>query len=445
MNENQWNQGSSQGPSYERGRVYANVEPQYGGYNQNPQQSPQKPKKKGMIAAGIALALAGSIVGSVVTGFVTVPMIASKYIPQAVAAEQVGASGDLTEDPEITNLPATGESGTNENGVVGVAEELEESVVGVIVSERQLIPGQDVVEQDLGGGTGFFISEDGYVVTNEHVAAAGNAVRIRMHDGTEYPATVVGTDEASDLAVLKVDQEGVTFKPAKLGDSTAIKAGEQVVAIGNPISTKLSNTVTVGYVSAVSREVVSNSGGTTEMIQTDAAINPGNSGGPLINMNGEVIGITTQKSVFAGMDAYGNAIPSEGIGFAIPISNAEVIINQLIETGSVSDDNRPGVTPEPARVGIGISYAMITEEDAARWGTPAGALVEAVVAGSPADQAGIRQNDIITAIDGTDLTQGAQIPSFEGKNVGDKVSATIWRNGQEQTVELELVDLNELG
>lgn len=454
MNDNQWNQGPQSGAPYQRGRVYANVEPRYDdSYNrsQQPPPQPKKPKKKGMVAAGVALALAGSIVGSVVTGFVMVPMIASQYVSQAVATEQISASGDPAEAPSVENLPAATEDSTkssspssDDDSVVAVAEDLQESVVGVIVSERQLVRGQEPVEQDTGSGTGFIISEDGYVVTNNHVASAGSYARIRMHDGTEYPATVVGTDEASDIAVLKVNAEGVTFKAAKLGDSTQTKAGEKVVAIGNPLGSQLSNTVTVGYVSAVGREVVSNKGGTTEMIQTDAAINPGNSGGPLVNMDGEVIGITTQKSVFAGVDAYGNAIPSEGIGFAIPMSNAEVIINQLMNTGSVSDDNRPGVTPEPARIGIGISYSMITAEDSELWGTPMGVLVEVVAAGGPADQAGIQQYDIITAIDGTDLTQGAEIPSFESKSVGDKVSATIWRNGQEVTVELELADLNKL-
>lgn len=450
MNDNQWNQGTPNGTPYQRGRIYANVEPRYDdSYNrtQPPPQQPKKPKKKGMVAAGVALALAGSIVGSVVTGFVMVPMVASQYISQTSATEKISSSGDPNEAPAVENLPATTESsssGSDADSVVTVAEDMQESVVGVIVYEQQLVRGQEPVQQDTGSGTGFFISEDGYVVTNNHVASAGSYARVRMHDGTEYPATVVGTDAESDLAVLKVDQEGVTFKAAKLGDSTQTKAGEKVVAIGNPMGSQLSNTVTVGYISAVSREVVSNSGGTTEMMQTDAAINPGNSGGPLVNMNGEVIGITTQKSVFAGTDAYGNAIPSEGIGFAIPISNAEVIINQLVETGTVSDDNRPGVTPEEARIGIGISYEMLTEEDAQLWGSPRGAFVGYVAPGSPAEAAGIRQDDIITSIDGTDLTQGADIPSFEGKSVGDVVSATIWRNGQEMTVEMELTDLNKL-
>lgn len=316
------------------------------------------------------------------------------------------------------------------NPVPAIAEQAKQSVVTVKTYSKMLQSGQKPIEEAIASGSGFVISDDGYIITNAHVVASGNLIKVVTSDGDEYTAELVGSYSPAEIAVLKV--EGLDLPAVEIGDSDSVKTGELVVAIGNPLGDRLQNTVTVGYLSAESREVLLD-GQEITMLQTDAAINPGNSGGPLLDSKGKVIGINTMKSVIAGMDEYGNTISAEGLSFAIPINTAMDIANELIETGSV-------VQP-----GIGFTYQRILSSDSELWEMPAGILVVEVKVGSPAYNAGLKVDDVITQIDGVDLLDDkATVPSFSERNVGDTVSAVVWRNGKEYQTEFILADISQL-
>ncbi len=407
-----------------------------------------KPKRqKGFLGAVIATALVGAIAGSLVTGFVVMPMMTDNVLQQVnqslattTATEPAVEFSAGNADEQVT-LPSTEDAQTGggnaasssiqdtANPVPEVVEKAEASVVNVVMYNKELISGQEPVETKLSSGTGFVISDDGYILTNAHVVSNGNLIKITTSTGEEYVAELVGKDSTSEVAVLKV--EGLGLPGLAIGDSAGLKTGELVVAIGNPINDSLQNTVTVGYLSSTSRQITLD-GNEMDMLQIDAAINPGNSGGPLLNADGEVIGINTSKSVFAGTDAYGNTISADGIGFSIPINNAMSVANQLIETGSV------------VRPGIGFTYSPISESDAELWQVPRGILIAEVLAGSPAQEAGLKVNDIITSLDGVDLTTTDDVPLFNDKNIGDTVSAVVWRDGAEYNVTFTISDLNKL-
>lgn len=268
-------------------------------------------------------------------------------------------------------------------------------------------------------GSGFILSEDGYVVTNYHVIQDAFNIDVVMYDGTEYAAEVVGFDSTNDLAVLKIEAEDLPA--AALGSSSDLVIGDMVVAIGNPLG-ELAATQTVGYVSGINREVATDST-IINMIQTDAAINPGNSGGPLFNMRGEVIGITTAK--YSGTTGSGASI--EGIGFAIPIDDVLPIINDLVEHGYVTGGY------------LGVTVQNTDADSAAMFGLPTGAYVLEVTKGGSADRAGIQPKDIITDLGGhkvsniTELTRALR--NFKG---GDNTTVTVIRSGKEITMDITL-------
>ncbi|MEG0630394.1 MAG: trypsin-like peptidase domain-containing protein [Christensenellaceae bacterium] len=400
-------------------------------YNFEP---PQKPKKKKGMGGIIAIvAVAGIVAGVLLSSFVVAPFISNVK----KANEQMKTELTVTNTQEAPSAPALGgektEISDKENPVVEVFENVSDSVVSVVTYAKEYQEGQEPVETMLTAGTGFVISEDGYILTNHHVAADGNLVKVIDSDGKEYVADVIGTDAPTEIAVLKVD--GLKAKPVAIGDSDAVKVGEMAIAIGNPVTKNsegidFSSTLTVGYISAVNREIVLD-GQKFNMFQTDAAINPGNSGGPLVNDTGEVIGVNTAKKFYSGYDVSGNALQSEGIGYAIPMNKAMEIAQKLIQDGSIP------------RAGIGLTYGLISADDAQLWETPRGALVAQVVPGGAADKAGIKQNDIITELDGVDLTKGANMPVLSERAVGDTIQAKIWREGKELSIDLILQDLNE--
>ena len=268
-------------------------------------------------------------------------------------------------------------------------------------------------------GSGFILTEDGYVVTNYHVVEGAKAVSVILHDDTEYPAEVVGHDSTNDIAVLKVEAEGLPA--ATLGSSSALNIGDMVAAIGNPLG-ELASTQTIGYVSGINREVTTDST-IISMIQTDAVINPGNSGGPLFNMYGQVIGITTAK--YSGTTGSGASI--EGIGFAIPMDDVVPIINDLIDYGYVTGAY------------MGVTVMNTDEESAAMYGLPTGARIEEVVQGGAADRAGLQPKDIIIDLGGhtvsniTDLTRALR--KFKA---GDETTVTVLRGGREVTLNIIL-------
>lgn len=317
------------------------------------------------------------------------------------------------------------------NPIVEIAKDVSPAVVGVTISIDQQIYGQQGTQRrESGYGTGIIIRQDGYIVTNNHVIAGSDSVKVTLYDGKEYPATVIGTDATTDLAVLKIDATGLTA--AALGDSDALQVGETVVAIGNPLGSDLAGSVTSGIVSALGREISTN-GFSQKYIQTDAAINPGNSGGALVNIKGEVIGINTLKSYLAGYDDYGVPIGTEGIGFAIPMNTAKPIIQQLMTTGSV------------VRPGIGIS-CLVDETNAFNpSGSPKGVTVVEVVEGGPADVAGLQPRDIILEIEGTKTeTVDGLMSLIRAHAIGEKISLKVWRNGQEYKASVMVGDLNKM-
>ena len=309
------------------------------------------------------------------------------------------------------------------NTSIAVAEKALPSVVGIKVTYQiSSIFGSSTGEAT---GSGIIISEDGYIVTNNHVVASESSsyyaiqeatgISIKLYnDDKTYEAKIIGTDEYTDLAVLKIEKTGLT--PATIGDSSKVKVGEFVMAVGNPLGMDYS--VTTGVVSAIEREVQSD-GNVYSAIQTDAAINSGNSGGALVNSAGEVIGINTLKLAGTGI---------EGVGFAIPISSTTSIISQLIENKTV------------VRPYIGITGSAIDEYDAQRYNLPQGVYVESVGEDSPASKAGLQKADIITKIEGKEVTTVDQLNRIKyNYNVGDKVKLTVIRGTEELEVEVTLV------
>lgn len=275
-------------------------------------------------------------------------------------------------------------------------------------------------------GSGVIISADGYILTNNHVVNStssssfyelGKATKITVklyNDDTEYEAKIVGTDEQTDLAVIKIERDGLTA--AELGDSDTVQVGEFCMAIGNPLG--LGTTVTDGIVSAVNREVTDEDNNSYTAIQTNAAINSGNSGGALVNSKGQVIGINTLKVSGDGV---------EGVGFAIPINSTKDIYQQLIEYNKVK---RP-------YLGIG---GINVDEDLARVNNlTVGIYVKTLDTFSAAEKAGIKVGDVIIKVDGKDVKTVDELNEIKNeKKIGDKITLTIWRDGKTQDIEVTL-------
>lgn len=323
--------------------------------------------------------------------------------------------------------------------ISSIAAKVGPSVVSVnVISEgfsQDSFFGYESVEQQ-SAGTGFIISKDGYVVTNRHVVPKGaKSVSVTLSDGTELTdVKVVGRTNESDpldIAFLKIgDAKGKELSVAKLGDSSQMKVGDMVIAIGNALG-QFQNTVTSGILSGYGRNVEANgAGNSTEslqnLFQTDAAINQGNSGGPLVNANGEVIGINTAVA--------GDA---ENIGFAIPINDVKGLVNSVLEKGKLQ------------RAYLGVRYVMLTDDLAYQYNldTKRGAYIVpstsgsgvSIIEGSPADKAGLQEKDIITKINDQTLDENHSLVSELGKySVGDTITLTFVRDGQEQTVQVKL-------
>lgn len=264
-------------------------------------------------------------------------------------------------------------------------------------------------------GSGFIITEDGYILTNYHVIEDSNAITVSLYDGTTYDATLIGYDESNDIAVLKVDAQGLT--PVVLGDSENVNVGDTVIAIGNPLG-ELTFSLTQGVVSALNREVTFSGNVTMDLIQTDCAINSGNSGGALFNLHGEVIGITNAK--YSSRSGSGASI--DNIGFAIPMNHIKSIVQSIMEKGYIS------------KAYIGVTVTDVSAETQ-RYGLPQGASVYAVAEDSPAEEAGLQVSDIITKVNDTEITGSSDLVRTVGNAaVGDVLNLTVYRQGQ--TLEL---------
>ncbi len=267
-------------------------------------------------------------------------------------------------------------------------------------------------------GSGFLVSEDGYILTNNHVVEAADEIRVTLLDDEEFDAEVVGRDSKTDIALIKI-KAGKKVPFVRLGDSEKLPIGEWVVAIGNPFG--LGHTVTAGIVSAKGRII--GSGPYDDFIQTDASINPGNSGGPLFNLRGEVVGINT--AIIQG---------GQGIGFAIPIQMAKTVLSQLKEKGKVT------------RGWLGIYIQRLTPEMAESLGVPGtkGALVSDVVPSGPAEKAGIKSGDVIVEFDGREVTDHHELPQqVAATPPGKKVTVKVVRDGKPLAIPLTLAELEE--
>ncbi|MFY9177232.1 MAG: trypsin-like peptidase domain-containing protein [Caldicoprobacterales bacterium] len=327
------------------------------------------------------------------------------------------------EDDQSSELPSLGAKGdlfiSSDNPVVEISEKVGPAIVGI--TNRSIIKQQEpffgnIYEEELEGyGSGIIISEDGYIVTNNHVIDNADELVVILKGGKEVQATLVGQDSMTDVAVIKIDEPDLTV--AKIGDSDKVRQGELAIAIGNPLGHTLAGTVTVGVISAVNRQITYGSNQFT-MIQTDAAINPGNSGGALVNANGEVIGMNTLKS------------KAEGLGFAIPSNVFMPIVEELIKEGRIE------------RPGIGVTIVEVTDEMIETYGFPKGVAIYQIMPNGAADKAGLLPRDIIVAVGEKRVETIDELKEEINKyKVGDIVKFTVWRDEKEFVVPIKLQQL----
>ncbi len=346
---------------------------------------------------------------------------------RVMSARSANAPGQAT--PSASNDTTTARAPTvllHTTDYQTTVTEAVQKVSPAVVTVVGVIPGQMTIFGYTGdqtvSGSGFFISEQGYVVTNNHVVENATEVSVILSDGTQEKAQVVGRDVYSDIAVLKVD--GTIPAVAVLGNADTLQAGETVIAIGSPLG-YFQNTVTVGVVSALGRSIDSGRGYMIEnLIQTDAAINHGNSGGPLVNLAGEVVGVNT---LVVRSTASGDV--AEGLGFAIPINTAQAVAQQIIQKGYF------------ARPYLGVSYQLITPSIAAAYNLPVqwGAYVTRVAVGSPASRAGLRPDDIIVRVGEIPIdSQHSFINALFAYQPGERVTIEYIRQGEHHEVQVTL-------
>ena len=383
---------------------------------------PQKQKKDHSKLAKSAVALVLAAAMGFVGGFAGARFGNGGH---KVVIQQVERS-DSSAASDSADAAADGTTVSSGMTTAQVAKMVSPSVV-VITTEQVVYSqwswyGQSQVES--GAGSGVIISSDGYILTCDHVVSGASNITVTIGDD-DYTATVVGEDSTSDVAVLKIDANGLT--PAVVGDSDTLTVGDNVLAVGNPLG-ELGGTVTSGIVSALNRSVSIQSSGsvnTMSLIQMDASVSPGNSGGGLFNMNGELVGVVNAKS--SDSDA-------EGLGFAIPINDAMKVAQDLLENGYVT-----------GRPYMGITYLAVTDaQTAQQLGVNAyGIYVADVVKGGPADKAGLKVGDRIVSIDGTEVAQKTDLGTIiQQHSAGDTLSITVARGGQMQTVSLTLGEKN---
>ena len=314
----------------------------------------------------------------------------------------------------VTVQSADGDSGIVVRDVRGVVRKCSESVVGIMTETYRNF-------SQSSAGSGFIISENGYIVTNNQVISGGDSITVALENGDNYVAYVIGADEYTDIAVLKIEADGLAA--IELGDSDAVEVGEAAVAIGNPTG-QLMGTVTTGVISGVNRNIMVDNNIMT-LLQTDAAINAGNSGGPLINERGQVVGVVSAKLSSA---AY------EGLGFAIPINTVRPIVEELIENGYVS-----------GRPLVGISGRNISIMAAAFSGLPQGILVDRVEPSSDAYTQGIQTGDVIVGVNGERVTGLSSAVSQRNQfKAGDTLTLSVYRKGKVYDVEIVLIEQADL-
>ena len=343
----------------------------------------------------------------------------TEEVPSAEAESQPGTQLTLNNKPDSTGSEAVNLS----EGQLTITDRYNKvlpstvGIVGYIQSQQSIFGGEQ------SQGSGIILSADGYIVTNAHVVSGATSIKVVLNDNSEYNATVVGSDEKTDLAVLKIDATGLT--PAEFGNSDQMQIGEQVIAIGNPGGLELAGTLTVGYVSAVNRPITTTGGSTIDCIQTDAAINPGNSGGALVNTRGELVGINTLIKSQTGSYV--------GYSFAIPESIVRKVVVDLKEFGVVQ------------RALLGVQFRVVDQDFLDTEGKElgikdlGGAYVAAVVEGGAASEAGIRKGDVILDIDGVKIVEPSTLQEQIAKRrPNDTVKLSVKRDGKVKQFDVTL-------
>lgn len=377
----------------------------------------KKPKKPGSVSIGAKIA--AILLCCLVSSGASIGVFAALINTGVIDVKSNGSGSSAFTITKIVNDSSSGDTQTS-NDVTGTLTRQE--IANKVIPSVVCIQNYQVTQQNsyfgattstddsevspAGEGSGIIISEDGYIVTNAHVVADATSLKVITSDGTSYEATLVGSDEVTDIAVIKIEATGL--QKAEFGSAEDLQVADEVVAIGNPGGYEFNSSVTVGYVSALNREITNgDTGYTMYCIQTDAAINPGNSGGPLVNQYGQVVGINSSKIVAEGY---------EGLGFAIPSDTVQPIVSDLMNYGYVKD-----------RAVLGITGQYLDSMSASFYGLTTGMYVASVTS-DQATAAGLQKGDIITAIDGTKVTSSTTITSVvTKKKPGDTVELTVDR------------------
>ena len=389
------------------------------GYNAQPtppvKQKSKKAKKGFGAGKVVALALCCAVIGGAM-GFGGA-MLENRFSSNKSTAKG-GSSSAVYEGERETTVLNTVRADTSEMKTAAeVYAENVNSTVGITTSITTNYWGYQTTSA--ASGSGFILTEDGYLLTNYHVVEGSNSIKATAYDGTAYDAALIGYDASNDIAVLKIDAQGLT--PVVLGDSNSLNVGDPVIAIGNPLG-ELTFSLTQGAISALDREITLSGGTTMNLLQTDCAINSGNSGGALFNLYGEVVGITNAKY---SSNALSEA-SIDNIGFAIPINSVRSIVKSIIENGYI------------AKPYIGVTVTDVSEETQS-YGLPKGAAIKSVVADSPAEKAGLQTNDIITAVNGEAISGKSDLVKYiQAANVGDKLKLTVYRQGQTLDLTVEI-------
>lgn len=378
------------------------------GFPEVPEHQSEKPqkKKKGRAGAIIALALCCSLLGGILGAG---GVILARNLGKAPVEDRRNSVSVMVESSRKTSQLQTAQVDTGkEMTAAEVYAANVHSTVGITTSITTNYWGFQTTSA--ASGSGFIITDDGYILTNHHVIEDSTSITVTMYDGSVYDAALIGYDQSNDIAVLKIEAAGLT--PVVLGDSDAMNVGDSVVAIGNPLG-ELTFSLTAGLISAKDRQITMSGGTTMTLIQTDAAINSGNSGGALFNMYGEVVGVTNAKYSSSSSGA-----SIDNIGFAIPINTVRPIVESIIEKGYVSKPY------------IGVTVSNVSSESQL-YGLPQGAAVQSVTEGGPAEKAGLQRGDIITSANDTEITGSSDLVSMVRKMaVGDTLNVTVYRQGQ---------------
>lgn len=435
MEENQSNQNNNLNHSTQNGNVnnsqnFKSVSPATTESSYKAFQESTKKKKASGASFGktVVLPFCCGILGTaiVIGTCVSVPPIKNAIVKQLITTNNSTTSEENNNNSSANlNTQLISLQGYSDTAV-GVARKVQPSIVAITVEYSVNSIFNPTSSKATAKGSGIIISEDGYILTNNHVVSSSsssafyeieeaNKVTVKLYnDDTEYEGTIVGTDSQTDLAVIKIEKDGLTA--AELGDSDSVQVGEFAMAIGSPLG--LDNSVTAGIISAVNREVEDEDGNKYIAIQTDAAINSGNSGGALVNSKGQVIGVNTLKLSGTGV---------EGVGFAIPINSTKDIYEQLIEYSKVK------------RPYIGIVGIDLDKKTAERNNLVVGIYIKTIEDFSAAEKAGLRIGDVIIEADGKKLTTMDELNEIKNqKQIGDTIKLKINRDGKEKEVTVTL-------